>query len=119
MPPNPDLVQAETGSLAEAATLLQRALNIRGRCFGPDHIETAATMVNLSTVQARPEPIFFFFFFTLVTGPRRCLSLKLGDTRLYVPGIRARLGNRNTLNPSLALQPSAITTRPREIDGCV
>jgi len=26
---------------------------------------------------------FFFFFFTLGTGPRRSLSLKLGDTRVY------------------------------------
>jgi len=36
---------------------------------------------------------FFFFFFTLVTGPRRSLSLKLSDTRVYEPQIRARLGN--------------------------
>ena len=35
---------------------------------------------------------FFFFFFTLVTGPRRSLSLKLSDTRVYGPQIRARLG---------------------------
>ena len=27
----------------------------------------------------------FFFFFTLVTGPRRSLSLKLSDTRVYEP----------------------------------
>ena len=33
----------------------------------------------------------FFFFFTLVTGPRRSLSLKLSDTRVYEPQIRARL----------------------------
>ena len=36
--------------------------------------------------------VFFFFFFTLVTGPRRSLSLKLSDTRDYEPQIRARLG---------------------------
>ena len=35
---------------------------------------------------------FFFFFFTLVTGPRRSLDLKLSDTRVYGPQIRARLG---------------------------
>jgi len=35
---------------------------------------------------------FFFFFFTLVTGPRRSLGLKLSDTRVYTPQIRARLG---------------------------
>ena len=33
-----------------------------------------------------------FFFFTLVTGPRRSLRLKLSDTRVYEPQIRARLG---------------------------
>jgi len=33
-----------------------------------------------------------FFFFTIVTGPRRSLSLKLSDTRVYAPQIRARLG---------------------------
>ena len=32
-----------------------------------------------------------FFFFTLVTGPRRSLSLKMSDTRVYEPQIRARL----------------------------
>ena len=37
-------------------------------------------------------PLYFFFFFTLVTGPRRSLSLKLCDTRVYEPYIRARLG---------------------------
>jgi len=30
------------------------------------------------------------FFFTLVTGPRRFLSLKLSDKRVYEPQIRAR-----------------------------
>jgi len=29
--------------------------------------------------------IFFLFFFTLVTGPRRSLSLKLSDTQVYEP----------------------------------
>ena len=28
---------------------------------------------------------FFFFFFTLVTGPRRSLSLQLSDTKVYEP----------------------------------
>jgi len=32
------------------------------------------------------------FFFTLVTGPSWSLSLKLSDTRVYEPEIRARLG---------------------------
>jgi len=34
----------------------------------------------------------FFFFFTLVTGPRRSLSFKLSDARVYEPQIRAHLG---------------------------
>jgi len=34
--------------------------------------------------------LFFFFFFTLVTGPRRPLSLKLSDTKVYEPQIRAQ-----------------------------
>ena len=38
-----------------------------------------------------PELVFFFFF-TLVTGPRRSLSLRLSDTRVYEPQIRAGLG---------------------------
>jgi len=33
-------------------------------------------------------------WFTLVTGPRRSVSLKLSDTRVYEPQIRARLGAR-------------------------
>jgi len=31
-------------------------------------------------------------FLTLVAGPRRSLSLKLSDIRVYEPHIRARLG---------------------------
>ena len=35
--------------------------------------------------------------FTLVTGPRRSLSLNLSNTRVYEPHIRARLGTTNLL----------------------
>ena len=41
-----------------------------------------------------------FFFFTLGAGPRRCSSLKLSDTRVYEPQIRARLGTTQTINPN-------------------
>ena len=37
-------------------------------------------------------PFFFFFVFTLGTGPRRSLSLNLSDTRVYAPqghGVRS------------------------------
>ena len=41
------------------------------------------------------------FFFTVVTGPRRSLSLKLSDPRVYELWIRAHLGNHNTpIHPS-------------------
>jgi len=40
-----------------------------------------------STPSRRPYALNFFFFFTLVTGPRRSLSLKLGDKRVYEPQI--------------------------------
>jgi len=33
-----------------------------------------------------------FFFFTLVAGPGRSLTLELSDARVYEPQIRARLG---------------------------
>ena len=36
--------------------------------------------------------LFQVSLFTRVTGPRRSLSLKLSDTRVYAPHIRARLG---------------------------
>ena len=36
--------------------------------------------------------VLFFFFFTLVTGPRRSLSLNLSDAPVYEPQIRARFG---------------------------
>ena len=35
--------------------------------------------------------MLLLFFFTLVTGPRRSLSLKLSDTKVYEPQIRARM----------------------------
>ena len=44
----------------------------------------------------------FFFFFTLVTGPRRSLSRKLCDTRVFEPQIRARLVD---LNPECGRVP--------------
>ena len=37
-------------------------------------------------------PGTLFFCLSLVTGPRRSLSLKLSETRVYEPQIRARLG---------------------------
>jgi len=42
----------------------------------------------------------FFVFFTLGTGPRRSLNLKLSDTRVYEPQIRARLGTTASAPPT-------------------
>jgi len=53
-----------------------------------------------STCGKTPHPVRLFFFFTLVTGPRRSLSLKLSDTRVYEHQIRARLGTPYTLDPN-------------------
>ena len=37
------------------------------------------------------DAFFFFLFFTLVTGPRRSLSLKMSDTKVDEPQIRNAL----------------------------
>jgi len=57
---------------------------------------------------------FFFFFFTLVTEPRRSLSVKLRDKRVYAPQIRAHLGTtvhfcelNDDLSPRYAPPPRA------------
>ena len=49
--------------------------------------------VSLAGVPARyPRHLLLLLLFTLVPGPRRSLSLKLSDTRVYEPQIRAHLG---------------------------
>ena len=40
--------------------------------------------------ELKPAGLLLLFLFTLVTGPGRSLSLKLSDTRVYEPQIRAR-----------------------------
>ena len=70
---------------------------------------------------------FFFFFFTLVTGPRRSLSLKLSDANVYEPQIRARLGNHNTTSrglyrhqsPRLQKGPSSLLLSFRACRGVI
>ena len=61
-----------------------------------------------------------FFFFTLVTGPRRSLRLKLSDTRVYEPQIRAQprcatsrtgCGRRST-PPRRPSRPSSASSSP-------
>ena len=61
---------------------------------------------------------FFFFFFTLVTGPRRSLSLKLSGTRVHAPEIRGdrllrRLVLRGAVSPhTLHPHPSTLNPQP-------
>ena len=61
----------------------------------------------------------FLFFFTLVTGPRRSLILKLSDTRVYEPQIRARLGTtlllagRSVFSSSSLVRSSMETSDPK------
>jgi len=52
-----------------------------------------------SSLSTRYAPLLFLF--TLVTGPRRSLSLQLSDTRVYELQIQARLGTTYYLPPSL------------------
>jgi len=58
------------------------------------HLKHERRRITLTCFCLPPQVLFFyfFFFFTLVTGPRRPLSRKLSDTRVYEPHIRARLG---------------------------
>ena len=61
--------------------------------------------------------IFFFFFFTLVTGPRRSLSLKLSDTRVYEPQIRGAEGAALNPQPSASNpQPSTLKLKPQTLN---
>ena len=68
---------------------------------------------------------FFFFFFTLVTDPRRSLNLKLSDTRVYEPHIRAPRRHepgaaarteaaRGALHPNLT--PSTLNPQPSTLN---
>jgi len=52
-------------------------------------------------------PKRFLFFFTLVTGPRRSLSLKLSDAGVYEPQMR----NPNQVD--VPLHPVGVLEAPR------
>jgi len=59
-------------------------------------------------IRGRRTFFFFFFFFTLVTGTTRSLSLKLSDTRVYAPQIRALLGTAAHLCRVVVLKLRAV-----------
>jgi len=69
-------------------------VTVNTHAVGPEggmlHVLAYATFFERAGVMHKVQ-LLFFFFFTLVTGPRRSLSLKLSDTRVYEPQTRARL----------------------------
>ena len=77
-------MQATTRPLP--AAVQRQVLSPSQRCLRVLCLHLACTETRL------PLRCFFFFFFALVTGPRRSLSHKLSDARVYEPQIRARLG---------------------------
>ena len=60
----------------------------------------------------------FFFFVTLVTGPRRSLSLKLSDTRVYEPRIPACGTRTNRPQTSRARRTPPSRTCPPPPPAC-
>ena len=73
-----------------------------------------------STMLRTPHTPNFFFIFTLVTGPRRSLSLKLSDTRVYEPQIRVAVpGNRASVAvPRQTIRPaSTLEAAQGQMDG--
>ena len=81
-------------ALSVKLPLLETKVPAELRTPSPERV--AAVVSNSATftdgaLYAVPSPLSLFFFI-LVTGPRRSLSLKLSDTRVYEPQIRARLG---------------------------
>jgi len=58
-----------------------------------------------SAIRLRTRIVFFFFFFTLITGPRRSLSLKLGDTSWVIFCSRGT-PPRDVMDKNLLSQPT-------------
>ena len=57
------------------------------------------------------------FFFTLVTGPRRSLSLKLSDTRVHEPQIRVQAFKLPGTSVAVIKGRTDIPSAGREIDN--
>ena len=60
--------------------------------YEPSHVLTTGEWWWRGRTEQGNLKLCYRSFFTLVTGPTRSFSLKLGDTRVYEPQIRARLG---------------------------
>ena len=61
-------------------------------------------MFRLTFHPASTTPLLYFFFFTLFTGPRSSMSLKLGDESVQEPDIQARLGTTAHLCKAVDLE---------------
>ena len=95
-------IRARLGTTAESAPLIQ-----------PQNImlvenDQASPFRIIDFGSAVFKGMLLYFFFTHVTGPRRSLSLKLSDTRVYEPQMRARLGTATHLCGSDQASPFRI-----------
>jgi len=82
---------AEKKNQVQLASMFEKSRSAISKILQPDSVSKLKDIA-ASGVCTGVKRFIQVFFFTLVTGPRRSLSLKLSDTRVYEPHIRARLG---------------------------
>jgi len=84
----------------------------RGRCPGavPAWCRSVLSPWRRSTVCLPATQLLLLY--SLVTGPRRSLSLKLSDKRVYEPQIRARLGTAAHFCEVVVLKMRAVCLSP-------
>ena len=95
-------------------------------CYGVEQVDLDKGVIRIRRREGAPPWVFPgaalqipFFFFTLVTGPRRSLDLKLSDTRVDGPQIRALIVTKThfcVLVPKIRRHWSA--WEPRALEGC-
>jgi len=102
------LVQYLSGARANPAGTLPRACPPpscqAGPCGSPLGLHMRAPALGMHSPDRSPcsQFLLFVFFFTLVTCPRRSLSLKLSDTRVSEPQIRLMISRRSDTRPASA-----------------
>jgi len=104
-PPRPELPPDSGGILKECPLL--------GGTMCPNVVSRVEGKEMLAARLAMTFPQVFFF--TRVTGPRRPLSLKLRDTRVYEPQIRARLGTTTHFCEVVVLMRRRRCSRPASL----
>jgi len=101
------------------------ALNPNPFTLNPQPQPLLTQTLKAETWNPKPEPetqplrpsTLFSFFVSLVTGPRRSLSLKLSDTRVYAPQVRAHLGT--TAHLCKVVQPYSQNSGSKPVAGTV